>query len=100
MERVQAKLRRLILVSGATLGIGFLAVVFAVIFRVSTMDRSGSDAPPWQSTIELPAGAKIVATDVDGARIAVTVDGPEGRRILLHDLATGRRIGEAVLISR
>lgn len=98
MERVQAKLRRLILVSGATLGIGILAVIAAVVFRLAKAERPAGEV--WQSTIELPAGAAVLATQVDGDRIAVTTEGPGGRRIHLYDLTTGRPIGEAQLVAR
>ena len=96
LERIQAKLRRLILVSGGTLMVGLLAVVFAVIFRVSR----DADPATWRSTVEIPAGAAVVATDVDGERLAVTVEDGTGRRILVYDLATGRRLGETVILAR
>ncbi|HUG61411.1 MAG TPA: DUF6476 family protein [Methylomirabilota bacterium] len=99
MERVQAKLRRLLLVSAGTLGVGFLAVVFAVIYRVSNLD-SRSDGAPWRSTVEIPIGSTLVATDVDGDRLAVTVDEAGGRRVLVFDLVTGRRMGETAIVAR
>lgn len=98
MERVQARLRRLIVVSGATLGIGILAVIGAVVFRISKAERAAGEA--WRSTIELPAGAAIVGSQVDGDRLAVTTEGPGGRRIHLYDLPTGRPLGQADLIAR
>lgn len=96
LERIQAKLRRLILVSGGTLLIGLLAVVFAVIFRVSR------DAAPetWTSTVEIPSGATLVSSDVDGDRLALTVEDGAGRRVLVFDLPTGRKLGETAIVGR
>jgi hypothetical protein len=99
IERVQARLRRLILISGATLGVGFLAVLVAVIFRVSKLD-SGAPEDGWRTTLEIPAGTTVVDTALDGTRIALTVEDASGRRILVFELATGRRIGEATVIAR
>jgi hypothetical protein len=100
MERVQARLRRLILVSGSTLGLGFLAVVVAVIFRVSNLDRGPADGEPWRTSVDLPAGASVLSTDVDGDRLAVTVEDAAGRRVLVFDMPTGRALGETVLVPR
>ncbi len=97
MERIQAKLRRLILFSGSTLGIGVLAVLFAVLFRVTRDDDGGAQ---FRATVEIPAGATLVSTDVAGDRLAVTVDEAGSRRVLLFDLDTGRRVGETLIVPR
>lgn len=98
MERVQAKLRRLMLISVSTLLVGMLAVVFAVIYRASTL--GGDAGAPHRAIAEIPAGSTVVDTDVDGDRLAVTVDGPDGRRVLLFELATGRPLGETAILPR
>lgn len=100
MERVQARLRRLILVSGATLGVGFLAVLFAVIWRVSRDDGLPRAGEVWRSAIELPTGSTLVDTALDGDRIAFTLDGPDGRTVHLFHLPTGQPIGSATLLAR
>jgi hypothetical protein len=98
LERVQARLRRLILISGSTLMIGLLAVVFAVIYRASSLDRASG--APWSATAEIPVGATVVATDVDGDRLSVTIEDAAGRRVLVFDLASGRRLGETAIVER
>lgn len=101
VERIQARLRRLILVSGSTLGIGILAVVFAVVWRVSHLDsRRTTGGEPWSAVAELPAGAEILSTDVDGDRLIVTTKGSGGPAVVVFDLATGRRLGTTTLIAR
>ena len=37
VERVQQRLRRLMLISTGTLGLGFVAVLVAIVFRVSNL---------------------------------------------------------------
>lgn len=98
VERIQQRLRRLILVSGGTLAIGVLAVLFAVVWRVMHLQPSKGAA--WTATIELPAGATVVSSDVDGDRVAVTLDGTDGRAIQVYELSTGRMLGRTVLIAR
>ena len=100
MQRVQAKLRRLILVSGSTLLIGFMAVIAAVIFRVSASnDRSGV-GETWRNAIELPAGVTVFATDLDGDHLAVMVDGPQGRTVHVYHLPTATLRGSTTLLAR
>jgi hypothetical protein len=51
--RVQARLRRLMLFGGATLGIGIVAVLLAIFYRFFVMDPTGGDNDP-------PVGEPIV----------------------------------------
>ncbi len=101
LEAMQAKLRRFVIVSMATLGIGLLAVLFAIAWRAVNSGKDGAAAgAPFSSVIELPAGARILGETIDGGRLVVTVEGPEGRSVLVYDLATGARLGEARLVAR
>lgn len=100
VERIQARLRRMILFSGGTLGIGLLAILFAIVWRVTHLPSGKPAGAPWDTTIELPAGTTIVATDVDGDRLAVTLDGPGGRSVDVYDMPTGARVGRSLLIAR
>ena len=86
VERVQRRLRRLILIAGLTLGLGLVAVFAAILYRV------GSISAPLQPTgpvigiaATIPAGARlmsmavsadriILAYEKDGGTILVTVD--------------------------
>lgn len=100
MERVQQKLRKLMLVSGITLGVGFLAVLFAVIWRVNRLEDDTPRGEAFRSSVELPVGATVVDTAVDGERLAVTVDGAGGRAVHLFHMPSGRLIGVTTLIAR
>ena len=70
--RVQARLRRLILISGLTLGIGIFAVLFAIVYRIAAIPTAA--APAAGATLRaavsiLPAGARLVGTNGDGNRL-------------------------------
>jgi len=57
MARVQAKLQRLMLIAGLTLGIGILAVFLAIIYRITAADDKTAVAggePPPEAIAEAP----------------------------------------------
>lgn len=79
--RVQARLRRLMLFGGATLGIGIVAVLLAIFYRFFVMDPTGgSDNPP----IGEPIVGEITAEAVGLAPTAVLAEATiEGDVMLL-----------------
>jgi hypothetical protein len=83
LARVQARLKRLILISGATLAVGILAVFAAILYRIAAYDSSRSPAPAAfqagrptavlsAADMDLPAGASLVSTAIDGERLVLT----------------------------
>jgi len=91
MARVQVKLRRLILISGLTLGAGVLAVFAAIIYRTYTAIPAVPLAPTVASArltvtdMGLPADARLVSTAVDGARIVLTYAHSAGNTLIFVD---------------
>jgi hypothetical protein len=100
MERVRVKLRRLILVSGTTVLVGFLAVLFAVIYKIAP-DRSKSALGPGDGDLTvadvLPAGARVVSTALDGSLLALTLEEAGVTRIVVVDLGTGAVVRRIML---
>jgi hypothetical protein len=99
MLRVQARMRRLMLIAGLTLGLGILAVFVAILYRIGGgADKaplatlwSPGDAIPLLSTSDmgLSAGARLTATASDGRRLILTYERPDGGAALVFvDLAT------------
>jgi hypothetical protein len=86
-ERIQRKLRRLMLISALTLGVGMIAVFSAIIYRVV---KSGEiDLPIYASgELLIPAGAKVISAGKDGDFIAVTLETPDGSEVYVMDLRT------------
>jgi hypothetical protein len=96
-ERVQARLRRLILISGLTLGVGIFAVFAGVVYRIVADEAGGpaarfapGDPVPTLTFAEmgLPAGARLVSSALDGGRILLTYDTAAGPRLVLLDAET------------
>ena len=99
VARVQQRLRAMMLIAGATLGIGLLAVLFAIAFRVLHLDR-GSSGAPYQSVIEIASKGTIVSTSLDGDRVAFLIEGPDGRIVEVHDMRSGELVARSVLITK
>ena len=67
-----ARVRRMMLIAGATTGIAVAAVLFAVGYRLFKSEGSAGTAT--DVTAALPKGARIVSTGVAGERLVVTLD--------------------------
>src|SRR5437868_7348031 len=68
-----ARVRRMMLIAGATTAIAVAAVLFAVGYRLFKSEGSVTTAGT-EVTAALPKGAKIVSTAVAGDRLLVTLD--------------------------
>ena len=91
MLRVQARLRRLILISGLTLGIGIIAVFGAVLYRTFTFAPVVAPATAVVNArlslaeMGLPPDAKLLASASDGARITLTYAHSAGNTLIFLD---------------
>jgi len=81
-------------------GVGALAA--AVVWRIDHGHPAVASKPtaaPATQRIVLPAGAKVVATDVDAGRLVARVDvAGGGVRVFVFDLATGAEITTIELV--
>lgn len=96
MDRLQARMRMLMLIAFGTLGIGVIAVVVALAIRVNRADNTA----PYDSRIDIATPGSVTETALDGDRVMLTIDGPEGKVLEIHELRTGRFIGRARLIGK
>lgn len=101
--RVQARLRRLMLVAGLTLGLGILAVFAAMLYRINTSDTTakpmaaGAAVAVDLAASGLPAEAKLVSTALDRDRMALTYETAAGNEVLIVDVRSAVVIGRLVL---
>jgi len=89
--RIQQKLRRLILISGLTLGIGMIAVFSAILYRVvkSEPDGAGAAKPVYASgELLVPKGSTVVSSSKDGDFLTVTIRTEAGSEVRVIDLRT------------
>jgi hypothetical protein len=89
-------LKILVVVMGVLLVLGTAALVFAVANRVNHPPASAKPVAP--AEIELPPGARIVATEMSGERLLVRVALPEGgEELMIFSLANGTRLATITL---
>ncbi len=92
--QVQARLRRLMLIAGLTLGLGIFAVFAAILYRIVTYDATSAPAvaegtPIGLPTLGLPADAGLVSTSLDGNHLALTYETADGTVIIVIDTRSG-----------
>ena len=106
-ERVRRKLARLLFGSLGVMALGLIAVFAAIVYRVggySAEPESGAAAAlsadnPVQASISLPAGARLVATALDGNRALLHLEEAGAASLVLVDLASGEVLGRYELAS-
>ncbi len=85
VEAIRRKLMRLVMISTGTMTIGLLAVLIVIIYRV-TSGTASAPGPTAVNDIKLPASAAIIDTALNGDRVMLTLELPDGRReIRIHD---------------
>jgi hypothetical protein len=84
-QKIVAKVRWLMLLSGFATLLGIAVVIGVIGYRVF---RSGGSGPPPEATAMLPKGAKIVGTSVAEDKIVVTVETGGSLEIRTFDLKT------------
>ncbi|CAD7041989.1 membrane protein [Pseudorhizobium endolithicum] len=101
MERIRRKMVLLQLVSGGILFVCFMAVLAAVVYKVSQRPDqapvawSGFSVPsdqPLASAVNLPAGFEVGSVSLSGAQILFygTIAGQQ--KALVYDLSLGRLV--------
>lgn len=93
-----ARVRRMMLIAGATTGIAVAAVLFAVGYRLFKSEGSATSAAS-DITATLPKGAKIVSTAVAGDRLVVTLDIAGATEIRTFDARTLKPAGKLKFVS-
>lgn len=106
MENVRRKMIRLQLVSGGIMLLMFMAVLAAIVYKITTRDGKPqaagassslvipSDAPV-KATAALPDGFAVSAVSQSNGQILFYGVMPDGaRRAFLFDIATGRTVAE------
>jgi len=94
-------LKLLVIVLGVLLLLGIGALAAAVVWRVDHGRALSSRPVPTVAAqrIILPAGAKVIATDVNAGRLVARIELAGGSvRVLVFDLATGNEIATIDLV--
>jgi hypothetical protein len=90
--RFIARMRLMMVISGATTVLAVVAIIGVIGYRLLHHEGSAAKAPA-DMTALLPKGAKIVGTSVSGDRIAVILDVNGSPEVRTYDLQTLRPAG-------
>lgn len=77
VEAIRQKMMRLLLISGGIMMIGLMAVLLAIVYKV-TQGSQAIPVVPAEAELKLPADARIVSAASDGDRLTVTIRLPDG----------------------
>lgn len=93
-QRLQAKMKRLLMMSTVTLGIGLFAVAAAIIYRIALPEESGSSvkgSQPARMTLNFAVAAdeRLVAAEFEEDAVRLVLDGPQGIRLVVLDPVLG-----------
>ena len=95
-----ARVRRMMLISGATTGVAIAAVLFAVGYRLYRSEPTvTTTAATADVTAALPKGGRIVSTAVAGDRLVVTLDIGGATEIRTFDAKTLKPAGKLKFVS-
>lgn len=100
VERIRRRLKRLIVISSATLLVGLVAVLAAVIYKIGRGEDKAVLAPAAGEAViagVLPTGARLLSTALDRRLLAVTYEAGGTVRIVVVDLDAGRVVRRAAL---
>ena len=100
VERIRQRLKRLIVISSATLLVGLGAVLVAVIYKIGRAeDKAVLAAQSGEAVITgaLPAGATLLSTALDGRLMALTYSDAGTVRVVVVDLSAGTVLRRARL---
>ena len=89
-QKIVARVRWLMLISGFATMLGIAVVIGVIGYRFF---RSNGSAAPAEVTAMLPKGAKVIATAVAGDRILVTIEQGGMVEVRTFDLRTLRPTG-------
>lgn len=109
MENVRRKMVKLQLVSGGIMLLMFMAVLAAIVYKVTRTDGterpvaagSGLAVPadqPVAATAALPAGFRVLSTSLSGTQILFYGEAIDGqRKAFVFDIAVGRIVADVTL---
>lgn len=93
-----ARVRRMMLIAGATTGVAVAAVLFAVGYRLYRSEPSVTTVAS-DVTATLPKGARIVSTAVAGERLVITLEIGGATEIRTFDAKTLKPAGKLKFVS-
>ncbi len=96
-----------VIVMGVMLIVGFLTLTGAMIYKASRLGKAEETSPvtppssaaaPLAATLDMGPGEHVQTIQLSGNRLVLHIQGPEGGRVLVLDMATRKKIWELRLV--
>jgi hypothetical protein len=99
IERIRRRMMRLMLVSVGIMVIGIMAVLYGIVFKLTT--RGDAEGPAFDVLVPLPQGGRILSTTLAGDRLSVLIEDEAGlQSLLVLDARTGKQLGRFTFSAR
>lgn len=94
VERVRRKMMRLMAISVGIMMVGLMAVLFAIVYKISARGTPPSAASDYYETVlALPAGGRIVSQSFSGDKLTLLVEHSGRQTIFLFDTSARKVVG-------
>ena len=93
IARVQARLRRLLLIAALTLGIGLVAVFVGIIYRLSGPGDKSLEPTRAAGEAAYPEGSRLVSTTAAGDRVVLTYEHAGGTTLVFINARSQAVVG-------
>ncbi|EFO31572.1 conserved hypothetical protein [Roseibium sp. TrichSKD4] len=97
-QRLQAKLRRLLLGSSLIMFLGFIAVFAAIMYKINA--SGGNEADRFAETIELAPGSEVQSATLSDGVLVLLVRKENATSIVYVDASTGATLGTSGFVGR
>ena len=98
--QVQKKLRRLLLVSGLIMVMGFIAVFSTIIFRISRDSSNSETNIELPSEIILEKDTKIHSFHTESNLLYILTEGKQGNNLIVIDQSSGEIVSELKFVQK
>ncbi|MES0811982.1 hypothetical protein ABLO27_21020 [Roseibium sp. SCPC15] len=98
-QRVQAKLKRLLLGSSLIMFAGFIAVFAAILYKINTYEADPSEAEFASTVVVGPEAEVLQATLADGVLLVLVREGSK-TALLRVDPKSGAQLGRTDFVAR
>lgn len=94
-QRLQQKMRRLVLISSLTMVLGLAAVFVAIIYRINRIDDTG--VQDFVSSLSVPAGHDIRSATLSDGKIVLLLHANGLETLNIFDAQSGQALGVVAL---
>lgn len=83
VEAIRVRMVRLLIVSGGIMMLGLMAVLAAIVYKITSSGEQSAARIVKEAMITLPAGSTIIDTALDRDRVMLTVEADGKTQVLV-----------------